>query len=135
MELMTVVVVLGILASIAVPSYRRYLIRSQRTDGTAALLQIQAAEEKYYLQYNNYTADLTTSITATPPGLGISGTSRQGLYGLSVALATGGQSYTATAAPVSGKGQQDDTACQSLTLTDAGARNATGTGDHASCWK
>jgi prepilin-type N-terminal cleavage/methylation domain-containing protein len=30
MELLTVVAVLGIIAAIAVPSYRRYLVRSQR---------------------------------------------------------------------------------------------------------
>ena len=52
-ELMTVVVI-TMLASIAVPSYRRYMLRSQRTDGGTARLQLQAAQEKYYLQNNAY---------------------------------------------------------------------------------
>ena len=42
-ELLTVIVVLGILASIAVPSYRNYLLRAQRTEATTALLNLQAA--------------------------------------------------------------------------------------------
>jgi type IV pilus assembly protein PilE len=47
LELMAVVVIIGILASIAIPSYRSYLLRAQRTGGTAALLRIAAAQEKF----------------------------------------------------------------------------------------
>ena len=56
-ELMTVVVVIGILAAIAVPSYRSYLLRANRTDAKRALLQVQAAEEKYYLSGQRYTTE------------------------------------------------------------------------------
>jgi len=38
MELLTVIVILGILASIAFPSYRTYLIRAQRAEAKTALL-------------------------------------------------------------------------------------------------
>ena len=44
-ELMTVIVVVAILASIAVPSYRNYLLRAQRTEATTALLNLQAAQD------------------------------------------------------------------------------------------
>ncbi len=57
-ELMVVVVIIGILTSIAVPSYRNYMLRSNRVDAKAALLQMAAAQEKHYLQNNTYTADL-----------------------------------------------------------------------------
>lgn len=132
MELLTVVVVLGVLASIAVPSYRSYLIRSQRSDAKTALLQLQVAQEKFYLQNNAYTNELTT---APPGGLGMTGTSDHGYYALEVTLGPNGQSYTATATPVTGKGQDDDSKCTSLTLTEAGARGATGTGGTEVCWR
>jgi type IV pilus assembly protein PilE len=135
-ELMTVIVVLGILVSIAVPSYRRYLIRSQRTDAMTALLQLQTAEEKYYLQNNAYTSDVTGSVTASPPGLGLLENSAQGYYKMEVTLGTGSQSYTAKATPVVGKGQDSDKECNIFTLTDTGNKGvSSATGTAANCWK
>jgi len=55
LELMTVVLVIGILSAIAIPSYRQYTMRAQRSDATAALLRIASAQEKFYLQNNTYT--------------------------------------------------------------------------------
>ena len=134
-ELLTVMVVLGILASIAIPSYRAYLIRSQRSDAMTALLSLQTAEEKHYLQNNQYTSDITSAPTAAPPGLGLLDTSAHGLYTLSVVPTADLQGYTATATPVSGKGQQDDTKCMNLTLTDTGVKGVSGTDDVANCWR
>src|SRR5437763_16809045 len=67
-ELMVVVAIVAILASLAVGSYRRYVLRANRTDATSALLRIQVGEEKYFLQNNAY----TINATAQPPtGLGV----------------------------------------------------------------
>ena len=60
-ELLTVVVIVAILASIAVPSYRNYLIRAQRTDATTALLRIQSGMEKYLVQNGKYTTDVDSA--------------------------------------------------------------------------
>jgi type IV pilus assembly protein PilE len=54
MELLTVVAVVSILATVAVSSYRRYLLRAQRSDATTALLQLQSQQEKPFLQYGVY---------------------------------------------------------------------------------
>jgi len=51
-ELMIVVVVVGILASVAYPSYRQYAARAKRTEAKAALLQIATMQERFYLQNN-----------------------------------------------------------------------------------
>ena len=67
-ELMIVVVVVSILAAVAIPSYRNYVMRSQRIDATTALLRIQAAEEKYFLQNNAYTDQPGAGVP--PAGLG-----------------------------------------------------------------
>ena len=79
-ELLIVIVVIGILAAIAVPSYRNYVLRAQRTDAMSALLRVAAAQEKFYLQNNTY-ADDDALADDPPAGLGISST-ENGWYDL-----------------------------------------------------
>jgi type IV pilus assembly protein PilE len=52
-ELMIVVSILGILVGIALPAYQRYIVRSTRADGQAALLGFAQAMERHFQQ--NYT--------------------------------------------------------------------------------
>lgn len=59
MELMIVVVIIGILAAVAYPSYREYAARAKRNEARAALLQIATLQERFYLQNNTYTTDMT----------------------------------------------------------------------------
>jgi type IV pilus assembly protein PilE len=131
-ELLTVIVVLGILAAIAVPSYRNYLMRANRSDAKSALMQLQAAQEKFYLQNNAYSGLVDT---APPTGLGLSKVTANGYYSLSITLAADGQSYTAKADPTTAGGQNSDKSCASFTLTDTGTRNVSGTMGAAQCWK
>ena len=49
LELMIVVVILGILTTVAYPSYRQYAARAKRTEAKAALLQIAIMQERFYL--------------------------------------------------------------------------------------
>jgi type IV pilus assembly protein PilE len=132
-ELMIVVVVLAILGSISVSSYRRYMLRSNRTDATAALLRIQVAQEKFFLQNNRY-ADGDEVTTAPPDGLGIGlgggGVTPGGFYtvGLEAADAT---HYTATA--TAREGQTADKAdCLTFTIDEQGTRTPA---DSTGCWK
>ncbi len=135
MELMIVIAIVGILGAIAVPTYRNYVIRSSRTDAKTALLQVQAAEEKFYLDNNAYT-DLVTD--DPPTGLGLTGTSETGKYDISVEIGADGQTFTATATAVSGQGQEEDTHCGDFTITDSGVRGAAEAADAAAvteCWR
>ena len=59
MELMIVVVIIGILTAIAYPNYRQYAARAKRNEARAALLQIATLQERFYLQNNSYTDDMT----------------------------------------------------------------------------
>ena len=52
LELMIVVVIVGILASIAYPSYRQFMERAKRTEAKALLLEIATNQERCYLQNN-----------------------------------------------------------------------------------
>jgi type IV pilus assembly protein PilE len=59
MELMIVVVIISILTAIAYPNYLQYAARAKRTEARAALLQIATNQERFYLQNNTYTENLT----------------------------------------------------------------------------
>jgi type IV pilus assembly protein PilE len=59
LELMIVVVIIGILATIAYPSYRQFVARAKRNEAKAALLLIAQNQERFYLQNNTYTTDMT----------------------------------------------------------------------------
>jgi type IV pilus assembly protein PilE len=133
-ELMTVVVIVAILASIAVPSYRNYLLRAQRTDATTALLRIQSGMEKYLVQNGKYTTDLTSA--PKDGGLGLTTISEQGFYDLKIeSTATG---YKATATAKTDKPQKDDKRCVLFTVDESGKRFAqdSGGGDRTTeCWR
>ena len=58
-ELMIVVIVLGILAAVAYPNYRDAAARAKRNEAKAALLQIATNQERFYLNNNTYTTDMT----------------------------------------------------------------------------
>src|SRR5690606_3755376 len=54
MELMTGVVIIGILTSVALPSYQEQLRKSRRSDARITLENLAAAQEIYYFQHHNY---------------------------------------------------------------------------------
>ena len=59
LELMIVVVIVGILAAIAYPNYRDFTARAKRNEAKAALLKIATNQERFYLNNNTYTTDMT----------------------------------------------------------------------------
>jgi type IV pilus assembly protein PilE len=125
-ELMIVVAVVAILAAIAYPSYRNQILRSHRSEGKAALLQVQVAQEKFFLQNNAYaTTDALITTASTAGGLGILSPTTSGHYVITFTAATA-TSYTAQAAAQGG--QTGDTGCQNLTIDNTGARLP------AACW-
>lgn len=130
MELMIVIVVIGILASIAVPSYRNYVVRAQRTDAMSALLRVAAAQEKFYLQNNTYASNDLLDDDPEDGGLGIPGTENR-WYTLAITSTDLTRNFTVTATPVSGGAQANDSHCASFSLTSAGAKSATNT----DCWR
>ena len=59
MELMIVVVIVGIMAAIAYPNYRDFAARAKRTEAKAILLEIAQNQERFYLNNNTFTTDMT----------------------------------------------------------------------------
>ena len=130
LELMAVVVIIGVLGTIAVNSYRGYLLRTNRTEARMALLQIQANQEKFFLQNNRYadTDELSVPTTDDPPGLGIPATTPSGHY--LIALEADETTYTATATATGGQ-TKDAAACLTLRINQNGDREPTGN----ECWR
>jgi type IV pilus assembly protein PilE len=126
-ELMIVVCIVAILAAVAIPNYRAYVLRSNRTDATSALMRVAAAQEKFYLQRNTYTTDATALLGRN--------TSERGWYTITIVPGAAGitTSYTATAAPVAGQVQASDTTCTSFTLTQSGVRGPSSSATE--CWR
>ena len=58
-ELMIVLAIISILFSIALPSYKSFTQKVQRTEGQALLLEIQAYLERYYFNYQHYPENLS----------------------------------------------------------------------------
>lgn len=115
-ELMIVVAIVGILASVALPSYREYVVESNRSDGYAAILRRADDLERFYLN-NNYTY---TGANANAEN------STEGLYSITVAVDGGGQAYTITATGLAS--QAEDTGCEMLVYTSTAAKTP------AACW-
>jgi type IV pilus assembly protein PilE len=136
-ELMTVVVIVAVLASIAVPSYRSYLLRSQRTDARTVLLKIQAAQERFLLQQNRYATD--AELTLEPPqGLGQFRESENRFYTVQIAAGATPTEYALIARPRAGGGQQDDDKCAEFSIDQNGikrAKNAGGADATNNCWR
>jgi type IV pilus assembly protein PilE len=137
-ELMMVIVILSVLLGIGVPSYRQYIQRANRADGTTALLRLSAAQERIFIANGTYAT--TAQLAAAPPaGLGLDGTER-GYYELAIVAGAGGitAGYTASATAIAGENQADDDDCNSFTINERGQRAAFTDGGANStddCWR
>ena len=91
-ELMIVVVIVSILAAVAYPNYREFVARAKRNEAKSCLLQIATLQERFYLQNNVYTTDMTNL------GFGAAGNnlSESGTYICNVDAANA-NTFTATA--------------------------------------
>jgi type IV pilus assembly protein PilE len=131
LELLVVLVLVSVLAALALPSLRQQSMRVHRSEAMTALLQLQLAEEKYYLRHGAYTGNL---FSAPPAGLGLPA-SVSGRYLLSVALAADAQSFIASATPAASGGQEADRECLAFSIDARGRRAVSGTRNASYCWK
>lgn len=56
-ELMIVVVIVAVLAAIAIPSYRDYVVRGNRRAAQAAMMDIATREQQYFVANRTYAAN------------------------------------------------------------------------------
>lgn len=129
-ELMITVAVIGILASIAYPSYQESVRKSKRAEGRVALLQVLQQQERYMTQYNTYLA--FNANAADIPFKTFSGeNSKSSAYHIG-ARACKNQTIQ-NCVEVFGTPKYTDPSVKELTLTSTGVKSCTGS-KTAVCW-
>jgi type IV pilus assembly protein PilE len=128
-ELMIVVVIVAILMAIAIPGYRRYVIRANRTSAKTLLLQTAQAMERCYTNSTPYAYNGATCTASVVRPI----TSPDGNYVVSDAVAATATTYSLRAVPQAGQAQ--DTDCGTFGLDQTGLQTITGTSTVALCWR
>jgi type IV pilus assembly protein PilE len=124
-ELLIVVVIVGILASVAYPAYQQQVRKTRRADGKSVLLQTAQQLERCYTRfsaYNNAGCGVTFPLD-----------SPEEYYVVTAVGAIGASAFTLAAAPQNQ--QASDTKCATLRLTSTGVQGSQGADTDANnCW-
>ena len=137
-ELVVVIMIVGILAAVAIPSYRSYVVRSQRSDAKDAILALATQQEKHYLQCNSYATAIDAATDCAAFELQGTAASKSGWYALDTDAPDPVTGFTVTATAINGENQWQDDECRSFTVDQAGVRtaeNAAGTDNTDECWR
>jgi type IV pilus assembly protein PilE len=125
LELLIVVVLIALLASVALPSYQGSVAKARRADARAALTTAAQMLERWYTE-NAATGYANATLAAV-----YRTTSENGHYVLSLPVKTT-NTFTLNATPV---GTQAGDGCGTFTLDQAGVRGVSGgTKTAAECW-
>lgn len=131
-ELMIVVAVVAILATIAYASYRDQVIKSRRAAGAACLQERAQYMERYYTTWLSYDP---TDPAIPRAAIGQCDSEVSPHYQVSIVGGSlGAKTFTLQAVPQGGQAT-GDTKCGTLTLTAKGVRGESGTATSANdCW-
>ncbi|BBJ24568.1 type IV pilin protein [Candidatus Nitrotoga sp. AM1P] len=134
-ELMVAIVIIGILAAVALPSYQNHVRQSNRAIAKAILHENAQFMEQFYTANNQYDATVggdgivntVDDVAVAPP---ITQSPRTGVVQYAISLqAVTNTTFTLQAVP---QGSMAGDICGTLTLTNTGVQGAGG--DVASCW-
>jgi len=125
-ELMIVVVIIGILAAIAFPSYRDSVRKTNRSDAKVALTRAAQMQERRFTEQGSYSNSIGDIGGNTSP---------EGWYSIAVVASntaactsTDSNGYTKylcfTVTATATGGQADDTTCATLSLDHTGAKTS-----------
>lgn len=136
-ELMITVAIIAIIASIALPSYRNYILKANRAAAKTTLVELQARQDGYYVDRRRYASTLTAlGYPANPSWISAAGEPDteemdRSIYRIELsAVTTNG--YRLEAIPVGS--QTDDERCGTLSVIASGRKQASGS-DGVDCWR
>ncbi|MFA5039536.1 MAG: prepilin-type N-terminal cleavage/methylation domain-containing protein [Candidatus Omnitrophota bacterium] len=120
-EMMMVVVIVGILASMALARYIRVVEKGRSSEARHILGLIRDSELAYYVEWDGYTNNFATL------GLALPGGSCNGSYHFRYAITGAPASFTATATRCTSGGKSPNAQTSFvLNITPAGVLNGTG---------
>lgn len=139
MELMIVVAIMAILATIAYPVYTDQMVRSKRSTATGALLQLTQRQEMFYADNNRYASTLSELLGEDVGDQIIrdgsayyAGSGSNKYYELQVSSENFRRNYSLTAKPI-GNQATDDLKCSLIGISSTGQKTAKGE-DPTACW-
>lgn len=120
-ELVVVVAIAAILATIALPNYSEYVLRSNRSSAQAFISDIASRQAQFFLDRRTYATTVAALNMVAP-------TEVAARYDVAIAVNAGPPlTYTVTATPT---GAQVKDRCGALTIDQAGNKTAGAT----RCW-
>lgn len=113
-EVLITVAIIGILSSVAYPSYVDYVVRANRSEGLRELVRIANLQEQYYVDNRSYTALMTDLGLDADPFL-----TENSHYSIDATVVNDTFTLVATA-----KGTQalKDTSCGTISITNTGKK-------------
>ena len=135
-EFMVALIIVAITASLALASYRRYLLRSYRLEAVESLLMAAAEQEKFHLAHGHYSDRLDAGVEDEPPGLRVPSMTPRRRYALTIERADAG-AFRIVARPLENGGQKDDKDCRQFTIDESGrrlSRDSSGDDSTNRCW-
>ena len=136
-EMMIVVAIIGILASIAYPSYMESVLKGRRAEGRAALTELLQQQERYMTQRNLYLGFTNASGTTNPatvPFKTFSGDSQANPAYFLQASACSATISLAECVMVEAVPVRSDPKAGTLQVLSTGVKQCSGT-DPSVCWK
>jgi type IV pilus assembly protein PilE len=138
---MVVVVIIGVLAAVAIPSYTDYVRRGQLPEAFGALADYRVKMEQYYQDNRSYggAGGCADGNGTTAPGWSNFIPSNQQYFSYKCGLSNNGQGYKITATGIGGQVGPSTVSgrLHVYTIDDANARATTsfkGATVSASCW-
>lgn len=131
-ELMIVVLIVGIIAAVAYPSYVETVVRSKRSAAQACLANYATFMERFYTTNMRYDQDAAGEDIELPDldCASAQNTGQDYAYSLAAVAAT---TYTLQSVPIDGQATRD-THCGTLTTTNTGSKGASGSAGATGCW-
>ena len=127
-ELMITIAIVGILASITMPSYVSHLARGKRAEAKQALQENALFLETHYTTRGFYS---TAKGTGTAPALPVTQVPRSGSANYTLSASVTNTGYRLTATAVNSMASDD---CGNFTLDQTGTQGVSGSLGVAACW-
>jgi len=120
-EVMIVVAIIGIISAIAIPQYKQYVMRGNRSAAESFMMDVASREKQYLLDARAYIAGDNSGSASVLSGLTMT-IPKEVYTNYTIAVSapvSAPPSFTITATPIAGRPQASD---GTLTLDDSGTK-------------